>query len=123
MNKRCRQIRDLVLADIAYEQGDFVFALLLNTSHFEFRLRSILKKLLDNRETKWETAKQETRVRLLELSDIYGKSKNDPGGQSNTSSSPTPSIRSSTIIKSQHLEKWFIEREKQVDDLNLNGKS
>ena len=25
-NKRCRQIRDLVLADIAYEQGDFVFS-------------------------------------------------------------------------------------------------
>ena len=113
MNKRCRQFRDLVIAEIGYEQGDFVFSLLLNTSQFEFRLRTILKKILDNREKKWDTAKEETRARLLELSEIYGKSNSD--GSNNSSSS------SRRLVKSDHLEKWFLEREKQVEELTLQG--
>ena len=113
LNKRCRQFRDLVIAEIGYEQGDFVFSLLLNTSQFEFRLRTILKKILDNREKKWDTAKEETRARLLELSEIYGKSNSD--GSNNSSSS------SRRLVKSDHLEKWFLEREKQVEELTLQG--
>ena len=113
LNKRCRQFRDLVIAEIGYEQGDFVFSLLLNTSQFEFRLRTILKKILDNREKKWDTAKEETRARLLELSEIYGKSNSD--GSNNSSSS------SRRLVKSDHLEKWFLEREKQVEELTLHG--
>ena len=114
MNKRCRQFRDLVINEIGYEQGDFVFSLLLNTSQFEFRLRTILKKILDNRETKWNTAKEETRSRLVELSEIYGKSNNDSTNGSSGSSNRR-------LVKSDHLEKWFIEREKQVEELTLNG--
>ena len=112
-----------MLSDISYEQGDFVFALLLNTSQFEFRLRTILKKLLENRETKWETAKQETRIRLSELSEIYGKTNNDTNGATSNSSSPNMTSSSSRrLVKSDHLEKWFIERERQVEELTLNGK-
>ena len=111
LNKRCRQFRDLVVAEIGYEQGDFVFSLLLNTSQFEFRLRTILKKILDNRETKWNTAKEETRARLSELSEIYGKGNTDANSSS-----------SRRLVKSDQLEKWFIEREKQVKELNLKGK-
>ena len=90
-----------------------MFSLLLNTSKFEFRLRTILKKILDNREKKWDTAKEETRARLLELSEIYGKSNSD--GSNNSSSS------SRRLVKSDHLEKWFLEREKQVEELTLHG--
>ena len=114
LNKRCRQFRDLVINEIGYEQGDFVFSLLLNTSQFEFRLRTILKKILDNREAKWNTAKEETRSRLVELSEIYGKSNSESTNGSSGSSSRR-------LVKSDHLEKWFIEREKQVEELTLNG--
>ena len=130
MNKKCRQIRDLVLSDVSYGEGDFVFALLLMTSHFEFRLRTILRKLLNNRETKWEMAKSEARVRLMELSEIYGKSKEVVGtsdhskAADNANNFPnltTSGSSSRHLVKSQHLEKWFVEREKQVEDLQLNG--
>ena len=121
MNKKCRQFRDLVISEIGYEQGNDVFALLLNTSQFEFRLRTILKKLLENRKTKWETAKEETRIRLRELSEIYGNSHNkDSSG--NTSSSNLPTSSSRRLVKSDHLEKWFLGREKQVEELTLNGR-
>ena len=121
LNKRCRQFRDLVLTEIGYEQGDFVFSLLLNTSQFEFRLRTILKKLLENRETKWNTAKVETRIRLQELSEIYGNSGNNTGATS--SSIPNlPGSSSRRLVKSDHLEKWFLDRENQVQDLTINGK-
>ena len=102
-----------------------IFSLLLNTSQFEFRLRTILKKLLENRETKWETAKKETRIRLLELSEIYGKSNNNVSGASSNASSNSQLTSSSSrrLVKSDHLEKWFIDREKQVEELNLNGKT
>ena len=109
----------MVTTEIGYEQGDFVFALLLNTSQFEFRLRTILKKLLENRETKWNNAKEETKMRLRELSEIYGNSPND--GVTSPSSS-VPSLSSRRLVKSDHLEKWFNDRESQLEDLSLNGK-
>ena len=110
----------MVTTEIGYEQGDFVFALLLNTSQFEFRLRTILKKLLENRETKWINAKEETKMRLRELSEIYGNSPND---SVTSPSSSVPSLSSRRLVKSDHLEKWFNDRESQLEDLSLNGKS
>ena len=50
----------------------------------------------------------------MELSEIYGKSNNDSSNSSSGSSSRR-------LVKSDHLEKWFIEREKQVEELTLNG--
>ena len=121
LNKKCRQFRDLVISEIGYEQGNDVFALLLNTSQFEFRLRTILKKLLENRETKWETAKEETRIRLRELSEIYGNSHNDSSNGNPSSSSNLLTSSSRRLVKSDHLEKWFLDREKQLEELTLNG--
>ena len=98
---------------------------MLNTSQFEFRLRTILKKLLENREKKWEMAKKETRIRLLELSEIYGKSTHNVSGASLNASSNSQLTSSSSrrLVKSDHLEKWFVDREKQIEELNLNGKT
>ena len=121
INKKCRQFRDLVISEIGYEQGNDLFALLLNTSQFEFRLRTILKKLLENRETKWETAKEETRIRLRELSEIYGNSHND-SSSGNPSSLNLPTSSSRRLVKSDHLEKWFLDREKQLEELTLSGR-
>ena len=39
-NKRCRQIRDQVLQDSAYNQAT-IFRLLLNTGQFEFKLKEV----------------------------------------------------------------------------------
>ena len=76
--------------------------------------------MLENRETKWETAKEETRIRLRELSEIYGNSHNNESS-GNTSSANLPTSSSRRLVKSDHLEKWFLDREKQLEELTLNG--
>ena len=99
--KRCKQLRDLVLTETKLDRFQ-LFQLLLNASQFELKFRGLYKMMLDQREERWKSCKQDCRERLLELSDVYG------GGQ--------PLSR---IKKNSRLQSWFAERANQVDTLDL----
>ena len=52
-NKRCRQLRDIVLNETKSRHGQ-IFHLLLNTSQFEFKLQGMYKKMISKRKSNWE---------------------------------------------------------------------
>ncbi len=62
--KRCRQLRELVLAETAVPQLE-LFQLLLNVSQFELKLRTLYKTVLDERERRWENYKKVLYVRRI----------------------------------------------------------
>ena len=74
-NKRCRQLRDTVCQDLSEPGTDLnqtLFALLVNTARFEFRFRTLYQYMLDNKEQKWQSAKEEARIRVQDLATIFG---------------------------------------------------
>jgi WASH complex subunit strumpellin len=52
-NKKCRQLRDLVTNETKTRHGH-IFQLLLNTAQFEFKLRTMYKKMINRRRISWE---------------------------------------------------------------------
>ena len=52
-NKRCRQLRDIVMNETKIRHGQ-IFHLLLNTSQFEFKLQGMYKKMISKRKSNWE---------------------------------------------------------------------
>ena len=99
--KRCRQLRDSVLAETKLDRFQ-LFQLLLNASQFELKFRNLYQMMLDQREKRWTSYKQDCRDRLMELSEVYA------GGQ--------PLSR---IKKNSRLQSWFADRANQVDTLDL----
>ena len=74
-NKRCRQLRDTVCLDLSEPGIDLnqtLFALLVNTARFEFRFRTLYQYMLDNKEQKWQSAKDEAQNRVQDLASIFG---------------------------------------------------
>ncbi|XP_017775271.1 PREDICTED: WASH complex subunit strumpellin isoform X2 [Nicrophorus vespilloides] len=101
-NKKCKQLRDLVIADSKYE-AVIVFKLLLNTSQLELLIKDIYKNLINEKEKRWEELKKESYEMLVELSEIFSGEK--------------PLTR---IQKNTNLKNWFLEISKQVDSLDPN---
>ena len=99
--KRSKQLRELVLAETKLDRFQ-LFQLFLNASQFELKFRDLYKMMLDQREGRWISYKQDCRDRLLELSEVYA------GGQ--------PLSR---IKKNPRLQSWFADRANQVDTLDL----
>ena len=99
--KRSKQLRELVLAETKLDRFQ-LFQLLLNASQFELKFRDLYKMMLDQREERWSSYKQDCRDRLMELSEVYA------GGQ--------PLSR---IKKNSRLQSWFADRANQVDTLDL----
>ena len=83
-----------------------LFQLLLNASQFELKFRDLYKMMLDHRDERWASYKEDCRDRLMELSEVYA------GGQ--------PLSR---IKKSSRLHSWFADRANQVDTLDLDDPS
>ena len=83
-----------------------LFQLLLNASQFELKFRDLYKMMLDHRDERWASYKEDCRERLMELSEVYA------GGQ--------PLSR---IKKSSRLQSWFADRANQVDTLDLEDPS
>ena len=73
-NKRCKQLRDLVAADSKYSPV-VLFSLLLNTAQFEFKLKEMFKRMLNEKQPNWEKYKLEGKDRLMELSDVFSGTK------------------------------------------------
>lgn len=99
-NKRCRQLRDQVLADCKYNPLA-VFELLLNTAQLEFQLKELFKQMLAEKQGKWEMYKKESSERMQELADVFSGTK--------------PLTR---IEKNDNLQKWFVEMGNRISSLN-----
>lgn len=104
-NKKCKQLRELVLQDSRYNAGQ-LFKLLLNTAQLELNTKEIVKNLLVEKEVIWEKLKAESCDSLLELADVFGGAK--------------PLTR---IEKNVNLERWFREIAEQVKSLESTNSS
>ncbi|XP_046858069.1 WASH complex subunit 5-like [Xenia sp. Carnegie-2017] len=98
-HKRCRTIRDTVLAS-GYNAGHW-FDILLNTAQFEYVVKELFKKMLQEKQIKWETNKRESVERIDELADVFSGVK--------------PLTR---IQKNENLQAWFREMSTQIQSLD-----
>ncbi|XP_071441255.1 WASH complex subunit 5 isoform X2 [Hetaerina americana] len=99
-HKRCKQIRDQVLADTHHDPLR-IFELLLNTAQLELKVKEMLKQLLAEKQQRWENYKKESVERMQELSDVFSGAK--------------PLTR---VEKNENLRAWFQEMGKHVNSLN-----
>ncbi|XP_050401033.2 WASH complex subunit 5 isoform X1 [Patella vulgata] len=100
LNKRCKMIRDQVLADSRYNALS-VFQHLLNIGQFEFKLKEMFRQMLTEKQTKWEAYKKEGQERMQELGDVFSGTK--------------PLTR---VEKSESLQNWFGDMTKQIASLD-----
>lgn len=101
-NKRCRQLRDQVIMDSRYNALQ-VFQLLLYTAQFELKLKEIFKRLLTEKQDKWNKYKMEGTERMTELSEVFSGTK--------------PLTR---VEKNEKLQAWFNEMSKQISSLDYD---
>ncbi|XP_054285996.1 WASH complex subunit 5-like isoform X1 [Macrosteles quadrilineatus] len=101
VGKKCRQVRDQVMADVKHSSLT-VFKLLLNTAELELKVKDLFKTLLTEREEKWSKCKQEAGERMAELAEVFSGTK--------------PLTR---VDKNDNLQKWFLDINKQISSLNI----
>ena len=97
-NKKCRQLRDIVQNETKSRHGQ-IFHLLLNTSQFEFKLRSMYKKMINKRKFTWEKCRESARKEMTELINIMETDQKTK--------------------KVARLKNWFVAREAQMAQLSL----
>uniref|UniRef100_A0AAZ3PJR4 WASH complex subunit 5 n=1 Tax=Oncorhynchus tshawytscha TaxID=74940 RepID=A0AAZ3PJR4_ONCTS len=99
-NKRLRQIKDQVINDSKYNPK-ILFQVLLDTAQFEFTLKEMFKKMLSEKQLKWESYRTEGSERMTELAEVFSGVK--------------PLTR---VEKNENLQAWFREISKQIESLN-----
>ncbi|KAL5456944.1 hypothetical protein EMCRGX_G034172 [Ephydatia muelleri] len=99
-HKRCKQIRDELCMN---HNPQKLFLLLLNTAQFEFLLKEMFKKLLADKQLKWEAYKKEGAERMAELGEVFSGTK--------------PLTR---VEKNEHLQAWFTEMSSQITSLSYD---
>uniref|UniRef100_A0A8C7GBI9 WASH complex subunit 5 n=1 Tax=Oncorhynchus kisutch TaxID=8019 RepID=A0A8C7GBI9_ONCKI len=99
-NKRLRQIKDQVINDSKYNPK-ILFQVLLDTAQFEFTLKEMFKKMLSEKQLKWESYRAEGSERMTELAEVFSGVK--------------PLTR---VEKNENLQAWFREISKQIESLN-----
>lgn len=102
-NKRLKAIRDQVIKDFQYDEYKLL-DLLLNLSQLEFNVREIYRKMVDQKQTQWESLKKEAKERTQELSEVFTGTK--------------PLTR---IAKNENLQKWFLLISNKIDALNYES--
>ncbi|PIK50593.1 putative WASH complex subunit strumpellin-like [Apostichopus japonicus] len=102
VNKRCRQLREQVMADSKYNPQR-LFELLLNTGQLEYKLKEMFKKMLVEKQDNWEKYKLEGVERMTELSEVFSGTK--------------PLTR---VSKNDNLQAWFKEMSQQITSLNYD---
>ena len=102
-NKRLKSIREQVLKDFQYDEFKLI-DLLLNLSQLEFNVREIYRKMVEEKQTQWESLKTEAKERTQELSEVFSGTK--------------PLTR---IAKNENLEKWFLLISTKIDALNYES--
>ena len=101
-NKRCRQLREIVIQDSKYNP-EVLFRLLLYTGQYELKLKEMFQKMLDDKKSKWEDHKKEGYERMQELSDVFSGNK--------------PLTR---VERNDNLQTWFKEMGSQIQALNFD---
>jgi WASH complex subunit strumpellin len=109
VSKRCKQLRDLVIAESKYDPLQ-VFQLLLNTAEFELKVKETYKQLLNDKQEKWQHYKKESFERITELAEVFSGTK--------------PLTR---VEKNANLQQWLTEMAKQIDalvfeDINVSSR-
>lgn len=100
-NKRLKSIRDQVHKDFQFDANK-VLDLLLNLSQLEYNVREIYRKMIEQKQTQWETLKNEAKERTQELSEVFSGTK--------------PLTR---IARNENLQKWFMLISGKIDALNF----
>ncbi|CAG0896952.1 unnamed protein product [Darwinula stevensoni] len=95
-NKKCRQVRDLLLNESKCSSV-LLLKFLLNAAEFELKVRDIYKFLLQEKESKWKTYKTECTERMTELSEVFAGTK--------------PLSR---IEKNEKLQAWCADISKEI---------
>ncbi|CAF1096037.1 unnamed protein product [Adineta ricciae] len=101
INKRCKQMLQLVITDLQYNPAA-VFKLLLNTAQFEFNLKEIVSLLLAEKFDRWTANRKEAVERLVELADVF--------------SGTMPLTR---VEKNDNLQAWFRTMAKRIESLDF----
>lgn len=108
-NKKCKQMENQVINDTAYKPIE-LFELLLNVSQLEFRVRDIIKDVLTEKESQWNSCRKEAHERLSELSEVFSASN-----------------ILLKVKKNDDLKKWFADIAKEISELtheqvNVSGR-
>ncbi|XP_071964498.1 WASH complex subunit 5-like [Antedon mediterranea] len=101
-NKKCFKVREQVLFDSKFNHQQ-LFELLLDTAQLEFKLKEMFKKMLNEKQEKWEDYQKEGRERMEELGDVFSGTK--------------PLTR---IARNDNLKMWFSEMAKQIGSLDYD---
>ncbi|XP_038056716.1 WASH complex subunit 5-like [Patiria miniata] len=101
-NKKLRMMRDTMITESKYNPK-MLFELLLDAAQFEFKLKEMFKKMLSEKQKKWELYKQESVERMIELGEVFSGTK--------------PLTR---VAKNDNLQAWFAEMAKQITSLNYD---
>ena len=96
-----KKYRDLINQDLKING---LINLLLSVSHFEWVLKQMFQKLIDNKESMWNEDKQQCIFRLKELSDYFGGNKSF-GKQ----------------IKQDDFKDFFTNHLKNLEDMNFTN--
>lgn len=99
--KRCKQLREFVMNETKINKVH-LFKLLLNTAQLELVTKDLLKSILEAKEEKWKSLKEESSSSLCELADVFSGEK--------------PLTR---VQKNLNLKKWFCEISKEVESLEF----
>lgn len=102
-NKRCKEVRELVIAELGC-QPNMLFELLLNTSQLELKVREMIKELLVERESRYGKYKTECESRMQDLSEAF--------------SGTQPLMR---IEKNENLQKWFLDIKREIEALEFSS--
>lgn len=108
-NKKCKQLRDQIIADLG-GNNLVILELLLNTSELELKVKEMIRELLVQRETRYNESKKEAEERIQDLSVAF--------------SGVQPLMK---IEKNDGLTNWFTEIKKTIETLefsnaNLSGR-
>ena len=85
---------------------DEILLILMKISQFEFKIKSMLTRMLKAKKERWNEYKKECQGRMMELSEYFSGDK--------------PLTR---IKKNSKLQKLFEYLAKQIDSLDVNGSS
>nr|XP_039258715.1 WASH complex subunit 5-like [Styela clava] len=97
--KKCKQTRDIVINSSGIKAGH-IFQLMLSTAQLELKMTDMFKKMLKEKEGKWEKYKKEGVERMNELAEVFSGTK--------------PLTR---VAKNDHLKAWFEQMSKQIQSL------
>ncbi|KAK3865433.1 hypothetical protein Pcinc_028961 [Petrolisthes cinctipes] len=101
-NKRCKAVRDQVVNDMQYSPMT-VFKLMINTATLELDLNQTFKKLVEDKEARWDKYRQEANQQALELAEVFAGSR--------------PLAR---VAKNDRLNTWFKDIGEEILSLNLD---